>query len=253
MINVVLNLFALYLIVNGKKEEGMNDLIGNQSNIVLILQLLALIAFQMNSSIVTLFIFYVSGSNWSYFIYQVTMIIFFISELTCEQIDKLISDVSRNEIDLGSLFNEMLTIRMNIGNINKSVNLALFVKFVDCGMNISSLSCLIVLILQQESFDKLQIVGIIYLLFYQLIKSFIIIYSSAKLHRKCLDLNEQIEIQMNERRVSPDLNEANIIIKANKRIYFNAVFFDIKMNTFLTMLGQIISYVVIVIQTEITI
>ena len=77
------------------------------------------------------------------------MVIFYISELTCEQIDKLISDVNRNRIDLGSLFNEILAIRMNIGNINKSNSFALFVKFIHYGMNMSSLGCLITLIIQQ--------------------------------------------------------------------------------------------------------
>ena len=67
---------------------------------------------------------------------------------------------NRNRIDLGSLFNEILAIRMNIGNINKSNSFTLFVKFIHCGMNMSSLGCLIALIIQQESFDKLQIAGI---------------------------------------------------------------------------------------------
>ena len=124
----------------------MSDLIGNQSNIEFILRLFVVITFQINFSNELL-----NSNKWSSFIYQNWLA------------NKLINwylMFNRNRIDLGSLFNEILAIRMNIGKINKSNSFALFVKFIHCGMNMSSLGCLIALIIQQESFDKLQIAGI---------------------------------------------------------------------------------------------
>lgn len=89
------------------------------------------------------------------------------------------------------------------------------------------------------------------MLLYELIECMIIFHSSSNLHKKCEDLNQQVEMQISNKKVSPELfNQAIVIFKVNEGIYFNAVFFDIKRSTFLTLLGQVMSYIVILIQTE---
>ena len=187
---------------------------------------------------------------------SITMIVFYLSELTCEQIVKLISGINKNEMDLGSLFNEMINIKMNVVTMNKAISFGLFVKFIDSGLSMSSLGCLLALTLQQEDFNNLQslyrIGGIICMISYEFFECAIIFHSSAKLHKKCQDLNQEVETLISDKEVSPEqLNQAIIIYKVNQGIYFHAVFFDIKNGTFLTMLSQIISYIVILIQTEI--
>lgn len=184
------------------------------------------------------------------------MIVFYLSELICEQIDKLISDVDQNKMDLGSLFNEMMNIKMNVVTMNKAISFGLFVKCIDSGLSMLSLGCLLAVTLQQEDFNNLQnlyrVGGIVCMLLYEFFECVIIFRSSAKLHKKCQDLNEEVETLISEKKVSPEqLSQAIIIYKVSQRIYFHAVFFDIKNDTFLTMLGQVISYIVILIQTEI--
>ena len=184
------------------------------------------------------------------------MIIFYLSELTCKQIDKLICQVKQNELrDLGSIYNKMLAIKKNIITMDKSISFALFIKLIDSGLCMSSMGCLLALTLQQNQLKSLQnlsrIIGTTSMFTYDFVQCVIIFYSSSNLHKKCEELNEQVEMQIKENNVKPQLfNEAIVIFKINEGIYFNAVFFDIKKRTFLTLIGQVISYIVFLIQTE---
>ena len=84
---------------------------------------------------------------------SVTMIVFYLSELTCEQIDQLIVDcqLKQNQFDyLGILYTKMLAIKKNIITMNKSVSFGLFVKLIEFGLSMSSLGCLLALTLQQD-------------------------------------------------------------------------------------------------------
>lgn len=81
------------------------------------------------------------------------MIVFYLSELTCEQIDRLIVDyqLKQNQFDyLGILYTKMLEIKKNVITMNKSVSFGLFVKLIESGLSMSSLGCLLALTLQQD-------------------------------------------------------------------------------------------------------
>lgn len=178
---------------------------------------------------------------------SVAVIIFYLSGLTCKRIDKLIFQVKQNQFhDLGSLYNKILDIKKNIVTMNKAISFGLFIKLIDSGLNMSSMGCLLALTLQQNHLKSLQnlsrIIGTTSILTYELIKCTIIFYSSSNLYKKCEELNEQVEMQINGSNVSTKLfNQAIVIFKINQGIYFNAVFFEIKKSTFLTLLGQVIS------------
>ena len=150
----------------------------------------------------------------------------------------------------------MIAIKQNIITMNKSVSFGLFVRLLEFGLIMSSLGCLLALTLQLDNLKSIQnlarVVFILALLTYELIECAIIFNSNRNLIEKCNELKQQIEMQMNYRKCSPELcNQVMVTLKLVEGINLNAFFFDIKNSTFLTLLGHIVSFIVILIQTEI--
>ena len=186
---------------------------------------------------------------------SITVIVFYLSELTCERIDKVIHQV-KGHLDTNNLFSKMMAIKQNIITMNQSVSFGLFVKLFESGLIMSSLGCLLALILQQDHLKSIQnfarVIGTSTMLTYELIECAIIFNSNRNLIEKCNELKQQIEMQMNYRKCSPELcNQVMVTLKLVEGINLNAFFFDIKNSTFLTLLGHIVSFIVILIQTEI--
>ena len=186
---------------------------------------------------------------------SITVIVFYLSELTCERIDKVIRQ-KEGQLDIDNLFIKMMAIKQNIIIMNQSVNFGLFIKLLESGLVMSSYGCLLTLTLQQDHLTSIQnlshVIGTLTILTYKLIEFTIIFNSNGELIKKCNELKQQIEMQMNYRKCSPELcNQVMVTLKLVEGINLNAFFFDIKNSTFLTLLGHIVSFIVILIQTEI--
>lgn len=186
---------------------------------------------------------------------SITVIVFYLSELACERIDKVIDQVDAH-LDINNLFKKMMAIKQNIITMNQSVSFGLFVKLLESGLIMSSLGCLLALTLQLDHLESIQnlsrIIGTLTMLTYELIECMIIFNSNRNLIKKCNELKQKIEMEINYRKCSPELcNQVMVTLKLVEGINFNTFFFDIKNSTFLTLLGHVVSFIIILIQTEI--
>ena len=185
----------------------------------------------------------------------ITLIVIYISEMACEQLNQIINELRISTMDFENLLNQMVILKQNISSINKLIGFGLFVKIIDSGMTISAGGYMLVLTLQQEDLLEQQtfnrIIGSMAILSFSTVDLLTVLYSNLKLIRKCQDVSQEIETKIiNQKMTFESIHQTNFILNLMNSICLNAFLFDIRKWTCITILGQIGSYTVILIQTE---
>ena len=184
----------------------------------------------------------------------ITLIVIYISEMACQQLNQIIYELRKNIMDFEHLLNQIVILKKNISSINKLIGFGLFVKILDSGLAISAAGYMVVLTLHKDFTDPKtlsKVIGSAVVLGYSTIDLLVILYSNLKLIGKCQDVNQEIETKMiNQKITIESIHQTNFILNLINSICLNAFLFDIRKWTCLTILGQIGSYTVILIQTE---